>query len=404
VPSEAPAPWKLAEDAVVRGDADALAALLREHADLREQHDSSWQGGLSPSYVEDEARAIIAREHHFESWDAFAAHAAARRDPASPVARFEAAIDAIVGGDLDTLTRLLRDDPGLVRMRSARQHGSMLIHYVGSNGVEGFRQKAPANIVAITAVLLDAGAEIDAPAGMYGGGYTALGLAATSCHPVHAGVLEPLLTFLLDRGASPTVLPGGWSGLINACHANGRPAAATFLAPRADRLDLEAAAGLGRLDLVEPAIASDGTPVPPATLTQRNDGFSWACEYGQTEVVRFLLSRGLPAGEKLRPHGQTGLHWAAWGAHLDTVGVLLAAGAPVDTRDDSFGGTALGWALYAWGGGGPGPGDARYYEVVQALTRAGATLDQAWTDDRSSLAEALRRDPRMRAALSLDAP
>jgi hypothetical protein len=401
--TDAVPPWKLAEDAVVRGDADTLAALLREHAELRERHESSWQGGLAPSYAEDEARAIVAREHHFPSWDAFAAFTAARRDPAAPIARFEAAVEAIVAGDLETLTRLLRDDPRLVTMRSAREHGSMLIHYVGSNGVEGFRQKAPANIVAIAAALLDAGAEVDAPAGMYGGGYTALGLAATSCHPVQAGVLEPLLTFLLERGASGAALPGGWSGLINACHANGRPEAARFLAPRADALDLEAAAGLGRLDLVEAAIAPDGTPIPPATLAQRNDGFSWACEYGQTDVVRFLLSRGMPVGAKLRPHGGTGLHWAAWNAHVDTVDVLLAAGTPVDTRDDTYGGTALGWALYAWGGGGSQPGDARYYDVVRALARAGATLDPGWTDDRSSLAEALRRDARMRAALSLDA-
>jgi hypothetical protein len=395
-------PWTLAEDAVVSGDAAALAALLGRHPDLRQRHQSSWKGGLSPHYGDDEARAIIAREHRFPSWEAFAAHAEALRDPASRVAGFEAAVDAIVSGDLETLTARLRADPDLVRMRSARDHGSMLIHYVGSNGVESWRQKAPANIVAIAAALLDAGAEIDAPAGRSGGGYTALGLAATSCHPVDAGVLEPLLTFLLDRGASPAVLPGGWSGLINACHANGRPAAASVLAPRADALDLEAAAGLGRLDLVERFIAPDGAPIPPSTLTQRDDGFSWACEYGRTAVVRFLLDRGMPVGQRLRPHGQTGLHWAALGAHLDTVRTLLAGGAPVDTRDDRFGGTPLGWALHGWSGGSQGPDDTRHHEVVRALTQAGATIDQRWTDDRM-LAEALRRDPRMRAALGLDA-
>jgi Ankyrin repeats (3 copies) len=399
-------PWMLAEDAVVRGDAEALAALLREHGDaLRLQHESSWSGGLAPRYAEGEAHAIIAREHFFDSWDAFAAFAAARRNPVSPIARFEGAAEAIVDGDLAMLTRLLREDPDLVRARSARRHRATLLHYVGSNGIEGFRQRAPKNLVAITAALLDAGADVNATAHMYGHTDTTLDLAATSIHPVLAGVLEPLLTVLLARGATVGDGSGAaWSALINACHANGRPAAAGFLAARAPSLDLEAAAGLGRLDLVSACFESDGRLKPPATEAQRNDGFSWACEYGKQDVVAFLLAHGVPAGAKLRPHGQTGLHWAAWEAHVDTLRTLLDAGAPVDSRDDTFGGTALGWALYAWGGGGPRPGDARYYEIVGCLVAARAKVDQEWIGQNAAdtpLSEALRRDPRMRAALSL---
>ena len=402
---ETPTPaWKLAEDAVVRGDAEALAALLREHGDaLRLPRDSTWSGGLAPSYAEGEARAIIAREHFFPDWDAYATFAAARRDPRSPTARFEAAAEAVVDGDLATLARLLREDPDLVRARSARRHHATLFHYVGSNGIEGFRQRAPANLVAIAAVLLDAGADVNAPAQMYGDRDTTLGLAATSIHPVLAGVLEPLLRFLLARGATVDG-PGGWSALINACHANGRPAAAEFLAARADSLDLEAAAGVGRLDLVAACLTPDGRLRPPATEKQRIDGFMWACEYGRTDVVSFLLASGIPVGAKGRTNGQTGLHWAAWEAHVDTLQVLLDAGAPVDTRDDTYGGTALGWALYAWGGGGPRPGDAGYYEIVRRLTAAGGTVDAQWIerDPSTPLAQALRDDPRMRALLSLD--
>ena len=400
--------WKLAEDAVVRGDAEALAALLREHGEtLRRGQPSTWSGGLAPSYAEADARAIIAREHFFDTWDAFAAFAAARREPRSPVARFEAAADAIVAGDLATLTRLLGDDPALVRARSARRHRATLLHYAGSNGVEGFRQRAPKNLVAVATTLLDAGADVNATAQMYGTDDRTLDLAATSIHPVLAGVLEPLLAFLLSHGATVGGARGGaaWSRLINACHANGRPAAAEFLAARAPGdLDLEAAAGVGRLDRVAACFAPDGELRPPATEQQRNSGFIWACEYGHAEVVAFLIAHGVPVGERLAPHGQTGLHWAAWGAHVETLQTLLDAGAPVDIRDDAHGGTALGWALYAWGGGGPRPGDARYYEVVRRLMVAGAALDQEWLDDRqpaTPLGQALRQDPRMRAALHL---
>src|ERR1043166_7236866 len=114
---------------------------------------------------------------------------------------FELAVDAIVGGELEQLSELLRDDPALVHARSAREHRATLLHYVGANGVEDDRQKTPANIVAIAQLLLDRGAQVDATAHMYGGDATTLGLTATSIHPFKAGVLEPLIDLLVERGA-----------------------------------------------------------------------------------------------------------------------------------------------------------------------------------------------------------
>src|SRR5687767_9692458 len=43
-----------------------------------------------------------------------------------------------------------------------------LLHYLGANGVEPFRQHTPKNAVEIVAVLLDAGADVNAEAQMYG--------------------------------------------------------------------------------------------------------------------------------------------------------------------------------------------------------------------------------------------
>jgi ankyrin repeat protein len=132
------------------------------------------------------------------------------------------------------------------------------------------------------------------------------------------------------------------------------------------------------------------------------DGFTWACEYGRTEVVDFLLKRGMDVAAKLRHHGQTGLHWAAFGGHVDTVRVLLQRQAPVSAKDDAFDGTPLGWALYAWGGGGPHGGSGRYYAVVNLLVAAGATVEEKWLAEAERglpLAKKIREDPRMRAAL-----
>ena len=106
-------------------------------------------------------------------------------DPA--VVRFEAAADAIVAGDLERLRRLLVDHPELIRARSVRNHRAMLLHYVGANGVEGWRQHTPPNAVEVLELLLASGAEVDATADMYGGS-TTLGLMATSLHTERAGL------------------------------------------------------------------------------------------------------------------------------------------------------------------------------------------------------------------------
>jgi hypothetical protein len=147
-----------------------------------------------------DAQFLIARGHGFESRPVFAKQIQEFQRDNSPDARFEAAADAIVSGDIRTLERLLRDEPELVRARSQRTHHGTLLHYVAANGVEDFRQKTPANIVDIAKLLLDSGANVNAEAGAYGGGATTLGLAATSVHTERAGVQEDLMRTLLHYG------------------------------------------------------------------------------------------------------------------------------------------------------------------------------------------------------------
>jgi ankyrin repeat protein len=143
---------------------------------------------------------------------------------------FETAVDAVVSGDEETLAALLRADPDLVRARSTREHGATLLHYVSANGVEDVRQKTPANIVEIAAILLDAGADVNAESNAYGGRWTTLGLTATSCHPEKAGVQIALMELLLARGAAIDGSDGG--STANACLRNGRGQTAAFLAGR----------------------------------------------------------------------------------------------------------------------------------------------------------------------------
>ena len=53
-----------------------------------------------------------------------------------------------------------------------REHAATLLHYTSANGVEGYRQKTPPNAVEITRALLQAGAQPDALADMYGADIT----------------------------------------------------------------------------------------------------------------------------------------------------------------------------------------------------------------------------------------
>jgi hypothetical protein len=320
-----------------------------------------------------DAQFVIARSHGFESWPKFAKQLEALARKNSSVSRFEAAADAIVGGDVATLKRLLREEPELIRARSTREHRATLLHYVSANGVEGYRQKTPKNIVAITEILLNTGAEIDATAEVYGARCTTLGLVATSVHPERAGVQVALLQTLLDRGANlerPSIA-GNPQSLVIACLANGRPEAAEFLASRGAHLDLAGAVALGRLDVVKSFFDEDGSLKRNATKEQLQEGFRFACGYGRDEEVEFLLAKGVDLAAQ-SGDGQTGLHWAVIGGHRETVKLLLRHNAPLEVKN-MYGGTVVDQALWSAAHG----GDADVYiAILEALVDAGAKIPE----------------------------
>jgi len=345
-----------------------------------------------------DAQFFIARACGFESWPKLIRQVKALQHSDSVSARFEAAADAIVSGDIDTLSRLLRQDPGLTTARSQRAHNATLLHYVAANGIEGFRQKTPKNIVEITKLLLDSGADIEATSIAYGGPSTVLGLAATSVHPVRAGVDEPLLQVLLDHGASMESPGGAGNGqsAILGCLTNGRGAAATLFAARGARLNLETAAGAGRLDVVKSFFNHEGELKPTATQRQLQRGFLWACEFGHKEIVEYLLDRGADLRDQAET-SETGLHWAVVGRQIPVIQLLLQRGAPLEELN-AFGGTALGQAGWSF----ENTPDVDFYPVFEALLAAGAKIEGGWLKwldevptrsdaEKSRLAALLRR-------------
>jgi hypothetical protein len=394
-------------------DGNAMRRIRRHHPRLPGRPDTNDGNHVKEAAIRkikftlNDAQFVIAREHQFENWQVFAEHIASLNQKDSPISRFEAAVDAIVTGDLITLKRLLRQNPELIRARSPREHRATLLHYVGANAVEGYRQVTPMNAVKVARVLLEAGSDVDADLD-YGSmrrqypertGSTTLGLVATSCHPAAAGVQLRLLDILLEHGASVDGLPGGWNPLIAALH-NGRGQAAAHLAKHGARMDLEGAAGTGRLDVVKSFFDEDGSLKANATKAQMEAGLMWSCQYGHFKVVKFLLEKGVNVDAE--PHGETGLHWAAYHGRARVVKLLLKWKAPVGNKDRRFGGTPLGWALYGWCEQPQGAERAGYYQVVARLVAAGAMVAREWLaapEREIRIPLKVRADRRMLAAL-----
>jgi len=295
----------------------------------------------------DDARLTLARWYDFPDWEGLAEYAVAvTRDPA--VRRFEAAVETVIGGDLPALEDALRKDPELARARSTRvccfdppRHRATLLHYVAANGVEGYRQKTPANAVEIARKLLEAGAEVDALADMYGAACTTMSMLVSSSHPAKAGVQVPLVELLLDFGAA---LEGRgtkkWGTPLDTALAFGFWAAAEALARRGARVGLPAAAGLGRGDELRRLLVD-------ADEETRHRALALAAQHGHAEIVRLLLDAGEDPN-RFNPEGNhahsTPLHHAAVAGHDAVVRLLVERGARLDIRDRIWQATPLGWA------------------------------------------------------------
>jgi hypothetical protein len=299
-----------------------------------------------------DALLTIARWYDFQDWPALTKYVEAVTQHASPVFQFESAVEAVVAGETATLTALVRQNSALVHARSTRVthfdppvHRATLLHYVAANGVEGYRQKTPANAVDVAKVLLQAGAEVDSLADMYGGQCTTMNLLVSSCHPAEAGLQVPLLETLLDFGASIEGRgTGRWVSPLMTALAFGYGDAAEALVRRGARVDrIDAAAGLGRLDDVRQLLAT-------ADRESCHRALALAAQHGHGDVARLLLDAGEdpnrynPAGNHAH---STPLHQAALAGHDAVVRLLVERGARLDIKDTIYQSDPAGWAAHA---------------------------------------------------------
>lgn len=339
------------------GAPEAIDLFHRLHPRFRDPKVAWKPADIDPDEVRradltiDDARTAVARGYDFRDWPALEAHVAACADPDGPAARFEAAVEAVITGDVAALRDLLARDPDLVRARSTRvtcfdppEHRATLLHYVAANGVENFRQRSPANAVDVATTLLGAGADPDAVAYMYGGECSTMSMLVSSSPPADAGVQVALVHALADHGASvnPVGL-GPWNSPLMTALVFGFVDAADALVRRGASIDsLAAAAGLGRADDVRMLL-------PTSDAVDRHRALALAAQNGQTEATGVLLDAGEDPN-RFNPDGfhshATPLHQAALAGYDDVVRLLVDRGARLDVRDGIWNASPLGWALH----------------------------------------------------------
>jgi ankyrin repeat protein len=318
------------------------------------------------------ARAVVARAHGFASWPALRRHVGSLRETGEPFARAYRAVEA---HDVDALRAELDRFPDLVTARGTNDN-DLLGMAVGDER--------------LVDLLLERGAD---PTRGNAHGWTPLHSAGYGNHPQMARTL-------LSAGARPDVFARGDGGtpLVVALFWGNREVAAVLAEHGIHPRNLRAAAGLGRVDLIDElagtpqagahrgfyrphggfpawqptddpqevldeALAwagrSDRVEAIDALLAHgarleadvyRGTPLMWAAASGRAAAVRRLIERGAdPSGRSTfggpeHGVGVTPLHLAAQSGHVEAIEALLQAGADPTVRDELYDGTPAGWA------------------------------------------------------------
>ncbi len=265
---------------------------------------------------------------------------------------------AVSVGDIDSVRRLLEEDPRLAYPEASEDDPGFvrgapplyLTCYAKSSG-----ENKRGNHLEIARLLLDAGAD---PDGERKGPMVAspLWAAASNGDPEFARLV-------LERGGNPDGPDGKRAPMAWGLRFHGTETC-ELLAEHGATLDLRFAAGLGRIDVMRTFFEPGGAlaaraldlyqPLPYARVPQKaaaqqvlQEAWILACINGRIEAMDFLLERGvdIDAMPEGLDHTGSGCHWAA---SLDVRALehLIERGAAVDLRDQCHDhkATPLGWA------------------------------------------------------------
>lgn len=248
-------------------------------------------------------------------------------------ARFRAAVKAIHGGDVTSLSRLLEQHPELLRERAIEPdcyprdyfRDPKLFWFIANNPT--LMRKVPANIVEIGRAMIARGVEqtdLD---------YT-LELVMSNGDTSRAGREAALIALLVDAGAKATPQ----AVHVALAHLCIKPV--LTLVERGMAMTAPIAAALGRnRELISLLRTASGE--------ERQMALGLAVINRQHEAARLSLDAGADLNVPLPVHKHSmPLHQAAINDDVEMLELLVAHGASLDARDTLWNGTPLGWAVH----------------------------------------------------------
>jgi Ankyrin repeats (3 copies) len=245
---------------------------------------------------------------------------------------FRRAVDLLDAGDTAGLQAHLKQNPNLAHQRATLEGANYfrnptLLEFVAENPIR--HGTLPDNIVAITKLILDAGAE---PSALN----ETLRLVCSGRIPRECCAQLPLIDLLCDHGADP-------NAAIHPALTHGEFEAANALIQRGAKIDLPVAAALGRT-------ADIPQLLPQADTEDRHRALALASQFGHLEIVRTLLDAGEDP-DRYNPIGfhshSTPLHQATFAGHHQLVQLLVERGARTDLKDTLWQGTPADWAHHS---------------------------------------------------------
>jgi Ankyrin repeats (3 copies) len=287
-----------------------------------------------------DAQLTIAREYGFPSWMRLKRHIEKPtlsdqlnlpQHERIEDATFRRAVDLLDAGNVAGLRAYLVQHPSLVHQRVVFEggnyfHNPTLLEFIAENPVR--HGALPKDIVELAMVILDARPSQAAL-------NETLMLVATGSVPRACRVQLPIIDLLCDRGADP-------NSAIHAAALHGEFEAVNALIGRGARIDLPAAAALGRIEDARRLLAG-------ASSEDRHLALTLAADFGHVEIVRLLLDAGEDPN-RYNPVGghshTTPLHQAAGSGHAEVVRLLVERGARLDLQDILWQATPADWARY----------------------------------------------------------
>jgi hypothetical protein len=287
-----------------------------------------------------DAQLAIARESGFPSWARLKKHIekpTLSDDLDLPHQEriedltFRRAVDLLDAGDAVGLRAYLKQHPKLAHQGVVFEGGNYfrnptLLEFTAENPIR--RGRLPDNIVEVTRVILEAGAETSAL-------NDTLALVSTGSVPHQCGMQLPLIDLLCDYGADP-------DSVKHAVALHGYIESLKALIRRGAGIDLPLAAALG-------SVEDARRMLPVASPEDRHLALTLAADHGHVEIVRLLLDAGEDPN-RYNPVGghshTTPLHQAALGGYEPVVRLLVERGARLDMKDILWHGTPADWARH----------------------------------------------------------